>query len=168
MANAVKEPKSYGQKVAKELEEKEAELARKKAEKEAKAPSTNSAAAKSREKRAKRVPHPALKFGPDGNLKPEDRLKEYPADFDERVHLPLERKHFVNEAPWLLNRAEKAEKLAANLRRQAADAVKFGNAADRAKARRLRQMADVMAKLEAELAAQGIDVAELKGDAKAE
>lgn len=167
MATMTKE-KSYGQKIAAELKEKEEKAAKLKAEKEAKEVTKPSAADKSRAKRQARVPHPALVFDAQGNLPAANRLTTYPADFDDKVHLPLERKHFTNEAPWLLNRAERAERLALSLRKQAADAMKFGNAKDRAKVKKMRHMQEVMAKLEAELAEQGIDVAELRPAEEAE
>jgi hypothetical protein len=142
--------KTYGKQVAAEVETK------------AKAASTNKAAVASKAKRAARVMYPGLGLNAAGNR--ENKLTEWPEDHDPKVHLPLVKKDFVTEAPWLVHRAEQMEHTAAKLREQAVLSAKFGNAKDRAKAKKLLSMRETMARLEADLLAQGIDVAALEAE----
>lgn len=115
--------------------------------------------------RPKRVFYPGLL---DEKGEPTKKLTEYPEDYDIRVHKGVSRKSFVNEAPFLRHQADGLVKRAEALRAEAIACEKLGNAADRAKAKKLRHMYDVMAKLEKELTEQGIDVADLKAAAPAE
>lgn len=104
----------------------------------------------------KRVPHPALKADEKG--KATVQLDDFPADFDPKVHKPLRRGDFKNEAPFLERKATELEARARELRREADEARKLGSQADRAKAKKLRAMMDKMEEIKAQLKAQGIDV----------
>jgi len=106
-----------------------------------------------------RVAYPGLKIDAAG--KPTVKLTAWPEDFDRKVHQPLKKSDFENEAPWLERRADFFEKLAGRLRAQAADARQFGNAKDRKAAQKLRRLTDQIKALTSGLAAQGVDVSSM-------
>jgi hypothetical protein len=104
-----------------------------------------------------RVAYPGIQVGPDG--KGTVKLKEWPADFDHRKHQPLARSDFENEAPWLIARAERLEKMAAKCRKDADLATKFGNKEQRQMAKKLQHMNEKVAEMMKDLQAQGLDPA---------
>lgn len=136
-----------------------AETATARAPKAPQAPKSGDPEPAKKAQRPKRVWYPGLV---DEKGEPTKKLTDYPKDYDVRIHKGVSRKSFVNEAPFLRHQADQLVVRAEKLRAEAVACEKLGNAADRAKAKKLRQMHEVMKKLEAELAAQGIDVAELK------
>lgn len=89
---------------------------------------------------------------------PEGGLEAVPADFDPKVHKPLGRKNFKNEAVWYELKAQELEKKAASLRVEATNIGKLGNVKDRAKAKRLLDLQKRMAELSESLVAEGVDV----------
>lgn len=100
-----------------------------------------------KEKRPERVDFPGLK-GADGKAV---KLTEWPKDFDGKVHKPLHRGDFQDEAVYLDHKAAELEDRAKRMRQEAADARLMGNAADRQKAKKLRAMQERMKALETEL-----------------
>lgn len=111
--------------------------------------------------KVKKIAYPGLKHGADGN--PTVKLKEWPADFDRKLHEPLQRTDFENEAPWLLDRAERLEKMAANCRKNAELALKFGNKKERQAAKKISQFTDKIAELAVDLLMQDVSPEVLKG-----
>ena len=118
-------------------------------------------AAKAPEK-PKRVPYPGLNADKDG--KTTTRLKDFPADHDPKLHKPLTRKDFENEAPFLRKTAAELEARAKKLRAEAEDAEKLGSASQRAAAKKLRAMFDKLNDLRAELEKDGVDVGSIMGN----
>jgi len=117
-------------------------------------------AAKAPEK-PKRVPYPGL--NPDKDGKTTTKLKDFPADFDPKLHKGLTRKDFENEAPFLRKLADELEGRVKKLRAEADDAEKLGSASQRATAKKLRAMFDKFNELKKELEADGVDVATIMG-----
>jgi len=81
--------------------------------------------------------------------------------FNPSKHKPLTRKDFEAEYLFYEHRAVLAENKAVNLRAKAEESKKLGNVGDAAKAKKLLKMQKAMAELQAQLAAQGVDVAAL-------
>ncbi len=110
-----------------------------------------------------RVYHPALMPMPDekdeGKIKPTVKLKEWPADFDPKIHKQLKRGHFENEAPLLRKRAEEYRAKAAAFDVEAADCEKNGGKS-KGKVKKLRSMMERFAELKAELESEGTDTSE--------
>lgn len=118
-------------------------------------------APEAKKEKPERIYHPALdaKPGEDGKLKPTVKLKDWPADFDPKIHKQLKRGHFENEAPLLRKRAEEYREKAAKLDVEASDCEKNGGKA-KGKVKKLRSMMDRFAELRAELEAEGTDTSE--------
>jgi len=110
-----------------------------------------------------RIYHPLLeaKPGEDGNLKPTVKLKDWPADYDPKIHKQLKRGHFENEAPLLRKRAEEYREKAAKLDIEASDCEKNGGKA-KGKVKTLRKMMDRFAEIRGELEAAGTDTSEFE------
>lgn len=117
-------------------------------------PGNPAPAAKKAEKVAK-VVYPGLK--PDAEGKPTEKLTAWPTDHDPKIHKGLRPKDFANEAPFLRHQADLLEQRVARLRKQADTSEKLGNAADRAKVKKLQAMHENFNKLREQLKAQGID-----------
>lgn len=113
-------------------------------------------------KKAVKVLHPALEPNDEG--KPTKKLTEVPSDFDPKLHKPLKKGDFENEAVFMRMKADELEAKAKKLREDAEVVEKLGNKADRAKAKKLRAMQEKMTDLRKQLEEQGIDVDELLGD----
>ena len=73
-----------------------------------------------------------------------------PSDYDEKLHLPLRPQDFENEWPLLVWRAERYERAAAKLRKDAEICKTSGSAKERAKKKRINHLKEMLAKLEAE------------------
>ena len=116
-------------------------------------------APKAKKEKVKRILHPALK--PNAEGKPTEKLDGFPADFDPKVHKPLRRVNFKNEAPLLLQQADKLEAKAKALRAEAEACQKLGSQEERAKAKKLRDMFLRMEEIKSQLAGEGVDVAAL-------
>jgi len=114
-------------------------------------------APKAKKEKPEKIMHPLLAPNPEG--KPTQKLKEWPADFDPKVHKQLKRSHFENEAPLLRRRAEEMRQKAAKLDEEAADCEKGGGNA-KGKVKKLRSMMDRFAELRAELEKDGVKTEE--------
>src|SRR6056297_3199820 len=99
-----------------------------------------------------KIEHPLLADG---------KLEAIPDDFDPKVHKPLRKKDFVEEAVFFDHKAEQAEERLNYYREQAEECRKLGNAADRKKAKKLRTWMEKIAELKAELEEDGVDVSSL-------
>jgi len=106
--------------------------------------------------KVERVTYPGLQPGADG--KGTVKLKEYPTDHDPKLHKPLRKADFENEAPLMLHQAERLEKQAAKLRSEAAVVGKLGDTASRQKAKKLASCMAQIKALTAQLRTQGVDV----------
>jgi hypothetical protein len=94
---------------------------------------------------------------------PEGGFTEIPSDFSSKIHKPLKRKDFKDEALWFELRAAELEAKAKRARAEADNVRKLGGVKDRAKAKRLISMQKRMAEISEQLTAQGVDVAALLG-----
>lgn len=93
--------------------------------------------------------HPALE--PNAEGKPTKKLKEWPADFDSKVHKQLKRSNFEDETPLLEQRIKAHEKSIDELKKEIAD-IKIGGGKSKAKVSKLRKMIDRFAEIKAEMA----------------
>ena len=89
---------------------------------------------------------------------PKDKLKEVPANYDPKVHAPLKRGDFENEALFFDMKADEYDRKATRCRVEAGTYRKLGSKEDRAKAKRLLKMRERYSELEAQLRGQGVDV----------
>jgi hypothetical protein len=122
-------------------------------------------APKPKKKREKviRAWHPALKPSAEDG-KPTVKLEAVPADYNPKVHKPLKRVHFTNEAVLLDYAAERLEKKAKALRAEAHEARTTGGNGTRTVAKQMRKYMEKLAAMTEQLKAQGIDPNEfLKG-----
>jgi hypothetical protein len=103
-----------------------------------------------KEKKAKRVDYPGLK---DAEGKPVS-FETIPTDFDSKIHRPLPRRAFKNEATFWELKVTAAEKHLAKVKQMAEDAKKTGGLADKGKAKKLLNMLARAKELEAELAGE--------------
>lgn len=90
-------------------------------------------------------------------------FSETPPDFDFNKYKGLKTKDFETTAAYLEYRADALEFKAAKLRNDAEMERKFGNKADRSKAKRIKKYLSKIDELKAQLEEQGIDVNELIG-----
>lgn len=89
---------------------------------------------------------------------------EQPANFDRYKHKTLSKSDFASEIVYLEFRARDYEARAAKLRAEIETVKKLGNAADRAKAKKLMSMQQRMAELAKELSEDGtVDLASILG-----
>ena len=88
-------------------------------------------------------------------------LNEWPADFDAKIHKPLQLADFEAQDVFLLHKAEQMEAKAADYRQKAAIFQKFGSAEARKAAEKFQKMAAKLAELEGELAGMGVDANQL-------
>jgi len=109
-----------------------------------------------------RIPHPILAVDENGDATA--KIESAPDDFDRKVHLPLRRKDFVNDAAFFDFKAAEYTEKAAEFTSKAVEWRKLGSVKDRARAKRLRNMQAQMAKLREQLEADGIDVDDLLAD----
>lgn len=126
-------------------------------------PGTKDQSAKGKGKKEKvvRVDYPGL-FGEDTGDGPERlKLTAIPEDYNSKIHKPLKRSDFVDESVFLISKAERLEKLAAKLRKEAETVKSLGTTAQRQSAKKLLKMQESMATLMASLAEQGVDVQSL-------
>lgn len=100
-------------------------------------------------------PYPGLQADDKGNATV--KLKDWPADFDPKVHARLRKVDFENEAPFLEHLADEFERRAKKLRQEANDAKTLGSQASRAAVKKLRGLQEQYSKLAEMLKAQGID-----------
>jgi len=96
-----------------------------------------------------------------GRPKQISKLDSVPADFNPKIHLPLQRRDFKDESVYFQLRADIAKKSAERFQKLADDAKKLGGMKERVKAKKLLQMQKRMADLIAELKAGGTNVDEL-------
>lgn len=109
-----------------------------------------------KKEKTKRVPYPGIKADDKG--KGTVKLKDFPTDFDPKLHKQLTRKDFENDAPLLRKRAEELRVRASKLDKEAQDAETLGSASQRQAAKKLRGMVGRIGELTKDLEAQGIDV----------
>ena len=117
------------------------------------APTENS---KEKKKRRGRVADPRAVYPI-----PESGLTEVPSDYDPEKHRPLKSADFQDEAVFLRYQANSFEERAAKLRARAESLEKIGNVASRRVAAKVVKMREDMAKMLADLKAQGVDVSAL-------
>lgn len=103
--------------------------------------------------RKKRIAYPGL-IAADGAPA---KLKEFPADYDPKVHKPLRRVDFECESVHMLMRADELDRKSAKLRMDAAILQKGGKKVS-GKAKKLQSLVARMAALRAELEADDFDV----------
>jgi hypothetical protein len=90
----------------------------------------------------------------------DEKLVAVPADYDPKKHKPLRRKDFKDEAVFVDMQADRAERAAKRLREEAV-AIRAGGGKDKGKAKKLIAMQKRMAEMQAQLEADGVDVAAL-------
>ncbi len=95
---------------------------------------------------------------------PEGGFLKVPENFDPKNHKPLLRKAFKEDAIFFDWKADLAGLACKRYRLRAEESRKFGNIADRTKARKIMKMQDKIADLRKELEGQGIDVDSLLGN----
>jgi hypothetical protein len=95
----------------------------------------------------------------------EGKLTEVPADFDGKLHLKPVREDFASPDLFMLFRAAEAEAKAAELtasaakyREEADNLKKYGDPAKRKAVKRAMRLRNELADLEAQLAAEGIEL----------
>jgi hypothetical protein len=118
-------------------------------------------APKAKKEKTPKVWYPGLNVQTvDGKETVTTPLTEYPTDFDPKVHKPLNRKSFTNEAPLLKRQAEKFRQKADALDKEAATIEKLGSADSRGKAKKLAhamsKMDEIRAQLVAEIGEDGV------------
>lgn len=121
----------------------------------------DTAGEKPAKEKVKRVIHPSLIKTEMKDGKPEEtrvRVKDIPADFDAKIHKPLQRRDFEDEGMWYELQARKLDEKAAKLRQLAKESKALGNTTERAKTKRLVQMNKKMLELADQLRAAGVPV----------
>jgi hypothetical protein len=116
---------------------------------------TGEPAAKPKKEKVVKVRYPGLACDDKG--KATTPLKDYPTDHDPKVHFSLRPKDFVNEAPLLRRNAGILQARATKMLGQADIVEKLGSVEQRQKAKKLMHVREQLAKIEADLRAQGID-----------
>jgi hypothetical protein len=117
-------------------------------------------APKAKKEKVKKVPYPAL--NPDAEGKSTVKLKEWPADYSEKVHKRLTRNDFENEAPLLEHRADYLQGVVDKLRKEAEDCRTMGSTKTRKNAKKLRGVMEKFAELAADLQSDGVDIEGMK------
>lgn len=79
-------------------------------------------------------------------------------NYDPKLHLPPKKDDFKHEYDFLEWKARQADKSAAKFRREAEECKTLGSSTQRAASRRLKKIREEMARLEAGLKAEGVDV----------
>jgi len=114
---------------------------------------------KPKKEKVERKAYPGIMAGADN--KGTVKLKDWPADYDPKLHLPLRRNDFENEAVLLEKMADQMAERVVKLRAEAEICRKSGSATQRAKLKRIARLKEMLAKLEAE----GDDEAPAAGEA---
>lgn len=114
---------------------------------------------KAKKEKVTKVDYPGLKNAEGESV----LLTEVPADHDSKLHKPLKKANFENEATYLRMKADEFEAKAVALRKEADVSEKMGSKSERAKAKKLVQMQERMAELKKQLEASGVDVEALMG-----
>jgi len=89
------------------------------------------------------------------------KLKEWPADFDSRVHKPLKVEDFEAEDVFWLKRAEIYDQKAADCRTKAELFTKFGSADQRKAIEKMSKLSSQLELLKSQLAGEGVNVADV-------
>lgn len=86
------------------------------------------------------------------------KLTAWPTDHDPKVHKPLTRKDFADEAVFYDVQADRLERQAKKFRDKAAETRTLGNVKERVKAKKLIAAMKRMEDMKAELVASGVDL----------
>jgi hypothetical protein len=115
-------------------------------------------APKAKKEKLERVVYPGL--NPDAEGKPTVKLKEWPADFNPKVHKQLKRSHFETDIPLLEQRIKDHEEKIKKLREEI-EIVQKGGGKAKGKLKKLKSTIERFAELRAEMEKEGHDVSDL-------
>lgn len=112
-----------------------------------------------------RVFYPGLNV--DADNKAQKLLEGTPADYDVEKHLPLRKRDFIDESTFLIYKAERYEKEAAQCRKEAEELKKLGTGERQKQAKQLEKMISNIVDIETDFNAAGIDVEKMIADIRA-
>lgn len=102
--------------------------------------------------------------GAGGQVQQRNKLTAVPTDYDAKKYAKLKSSDFADEAVYMDFRAAEAQRLVTLFSNRARKLRTLGSVADRARANKLIKMRENMAKLAAQLKAEGVDVDALTAD----
>ena len=117
-------------------------------------PGTEDEAGKGEEEKVKgRQAHPAV-----AELGEDDRLEEYPPDFDFDRHKPIKRSTFTHDWQYFAYKSDECVHRGTKFATMSEEAKALGSTKERGKLKRLKAMQEKIAELQKELEGKGIDV----------